>query len=137
MARKHNNTGRSRHGPPFVKLPWYLIDSPAWRALSFVGRAAFVEVARLYNGSNNGSLALSTRVLAERLGCSQTSATRALNELDVMGFIGVQKLGTFSRKRRATEYFLTLYKNDVNNDLPTNAFRYWHPVSNRDNQASV
>ena len=118
--------GRKPHGPPFVQLHWYLLDSNAWKALSYVGRAAFIELARLYNGHNTGQLALSARTLAERLGCSKATAARALNELEEKGFVGVQKLGTFRRRDRlATEYFLTLYRNDVNYDLPTKAFMRW------------
>jgi len=68
-----------------VQLPWYLIDSVAWRSLSFVARSAFIEVARLYNGSNNGRLGLAARTLADRLGCSKATAARALNELEETG----------------------------------------------------
>jgi DNA-binding MarR family transcriptional regulator len=125
--RTSKKRGRKPHGPRFVQLHWYLLDSEAWKALSFGARAAFVEVARLYNGHNNGQLALSARTLAERLGCSKATAARALNELEEKGFVGVQRLGTFRRRDRlATEYFLTLYRNDVNYDPPTKAFMRWH-----------
>jgi hypothetical protein len=109
-----------------VQLPWYLLDSKGWQALPCVARAAFVELARLYNGHNNGQLALAARTLAIRLGCSKATAARALNELEDKGFVGVQKVGTFHRRDRlATEYFLTLYRNDVNHALPTKAFMRW------------
>jgi hypothetical protein len=121
-----DRTGRSRHGPPFVSVPLYMLECPAWRALSSVGKVAWIEVARLYKGHNNGQLGLSARTLGERINCSKATAARALNELEVKGFIGVQKVGRYGQKD-ASEYFLTLYRNDVNCDPPTKAFMRWTP----------
>jgi hypothetical protein len=125
-SHRADKKGRSKTGPPFVSVPLYMLESPAWRALSAVGRAAWLEVARLYKGHNNGQLGLSARDLGERLNCSKATAARALNELEVKGFVGVQKVGRYGQKD-ASEYFLTLYRNDVNFDLPSKAFTRWTP----------
>lgn len=126
MTRYHNRTGRSRQKGQFVMLPHYLIDCAAWRSLSFPAISAFIQLARLYNGSNNGRLALAASTLAERLGCSKSTAARALNELEEKGFIGVQRMGTFRRRDRlATEYYLTHFRNDVNFEPPSRAFSHW------------
>src|SRR5262245_5527409 len=105
MKRSHraDRTGRSVTGPRFAQLPHYMIDCPAWRSLSFVAVAAFVQLARLYNGTNNGQLGMAVRTLAERLGCGKSTASRALEELETKGFIGVQKVGLYGR-RDASEY---------------------------------
>src|ERR1700729_3351907 len=97
MKRSHraDRTGRCVTGPPFVQLPHFVIDSPAWRSLSFPAVAAFVQLMRVYNGTNNGQLGMSVRILAERLGCGKSTASRALDELDQKGFIGVQKVGLY------------------------------------------
>lgn len=138
MPNAWNKKGRRRKQPPFVMLPWYLIDCPAWRSLSFSARAAFIELARRYNGWNNGQLVLAASTLAERLGCSKATAARALNELEVTRFIGVQKVGIFRRKDRlASEYFLTLYKNDATGDLSTKAFMRWQPQQSQNEIGSV
>jgi DNA-binding transcriptional regulator YhcF (GntR family) len=127
MSSRYRRKGGSRGSPPFVMLPKYLINSEAWRALSCVARAAFIELARLYNGTNNGQLALPARTLAERLGRSKATAARALIELEEKGFVEVEKVGTFHRRDRlASEYSLTLYRNDVTLELPTKAFMRWH-----------
>lgn len=125
MPRKHNGKGRSRTGPPFIQLFRYMQDSPAWLALSPVARASWLEVARLYNGTNNGRLALSVADLAARLGKSDATAWRALKELVAAGFIEVVRQGYWkpvAELRVATEYRLTCYRCDVTGDVPSKAF---------------
>ena len=112
MARKHNNTGRSRRQlSPFVALERYLLNSPAWRSLSPPARCTFIELGNLYDGSNNGRIALSARTLAERLPISRATATRALNDLADRGFIEPVRIGGFNIKsgaRRSTEWRLSM-----------------------------
>ena len=130
MRRKHNNTGRSRHGPPFVRLFKYMLDSPAWHSLSVFARAAFIELNRVYYGTNNGQLAMSARFLAGCLRSSKDTAARALNELEEKGFIATMKVGSYKRKdRRASEYRLTMFRCDVSNHPASNDFRYWQGIS--------
>src|SRR5262249_51443936 len=112
----------------FAALPYYLLDCPTWKALSFPAKAAFIQLLRLYNGRNNGQLGMAASKLAERLDCSKATAARALTELEEKGFIGVEKIGTFRRKDRfASEYFLTMHRNDVSGELPTKKFMRWPP----------
>lgn len=113
MARRHNNTGRSKT-EQFLRIPHYLIYSVAWRELSPVARASFIEIAALYNGSNNGRLAVSTRALGQRLKRTKSTAATALRELEDSGFIVSKKFGRFTlRNRKASEYALTLHYDDV------------------------
>jgi DNA-binding MarR family transcriptional regulator len=111
--RRHNKTGRStteRH----IRLPHYLLRSQAWLHLSLAGRALFVEALAEYNGSNNGSIALSVRAIAERLRVGKSTVSRALLELEEKGFIETVRMGSFTRKnRRASEYLLTLHRSDT------------------------
>jgi hypothetical protein len=123
MPRRHNRTGRSRHGPPFVQLFKYMLGTPAWLSLSAIARAAYVQLALRYNGSNNGQLGLSVRTLADELGCSRSTAARALIELEDAGFIDAVKIGRFSLKnRRASEYRLTIFRCDLSGQLPSKRF---------------
>jgi hypothetical protein len=120
--RRH---GRKTHGPAFVQLYYYLLDSEAWHQLTFTARAAYIEMARLYNGVNNGTLAMGARRLAKQLPCTPNTAARALHELDNAGFIEPTKFGSFGRKgkeRHATEYRLTCYRCDVTGELPSKRF---------------
>jgi DNA-binding Lrp family transcriptional regulator len=130
MSRKHDKTGRSRHGPPFVRLFRYMLDGPAWRSLSVYARAALIELGRVYYGSNNGQLAMSVRVLADRLGSSKDSAAKALKELEETGFVATTKVGSYKRKdRRASEYRLTMFRCDESFHPPSNDFLRWQGLS--------
>jgi hypothetical protein len=127
-SHRADRTGRSKVGSRYVALRHYMLNSPAWRALSFPAKAALIELMKLYNGHNNGQLAMAATILADLLGCSKTHADRALNELEDKGFVGLQKVGTFRRRDRlASEYFLTEYKNDVSGERPTTKFMRWTP----------
>jgi hypothetical protein len=74
--------------------------------------------------------------LAERLRCGKTTASRALEELEQKGFIGVQKVGVFGRPM-GTEYYVTMHRNDVNFELPSNAFMRWTEVRTVPSQTST
>lgn len=128
MARKHNQTGRTRHASRFAMLPHYLLGSAAWRSLSLPARAAFVEMLALYAPGLNGRLGLSARTLAERIHVARATATRALQELIAKGFIEAAKPGGFNVKAgtaRATEWRLTLHKCDVTGAAASQNFMRW------------
>jgi hypothetical protein len=99
-----------------------MLDSPAYQRLSPAARAAWIEVARLYNGCNNGQLAVSIRNLAGKLGISRSSAARAIRELLTFGFLELSKGSSFSRKRLAAEYRMTHVNCDVTGGLASKAF---------------
>ena len=129
MASKHNQTGRSKRKlGDFVALEHYLLDCPAWRTLPLAGRCIFITIARLYNGRNNGRLAMSARTLAELLPISRQTGSRMLKELTRRGFIEAVRTGAFNVKSgegRATEWRLTMLQCNVNGDRPSRAFMRW------------
>lgn len=129
--RKSNKTGRSKgQHSYFVALELFLMASQAWRSLSMAARVVYVEVAALYDQTNNGRLALSARQLAERMPISRATATRALQELTEKGFIIATRPSGFNMKtgeRKATEWRLTRYRCDVTGDIATKAFMAWLP----------
>jgi hypothetical protein len=127
MARKYNRTGRSTT-ERFVGLPHFMLGSSAWRSLSPVARSVFVELAFIYNGGNNGRIALSARVAGDRVCCSKNTAGRALAELIQKGFVEVCSRGKFDRKTpHATEYRLTLYPCNRTNERASKRFMSWSP----------
>src|SRR5262245_49229213 len=88
---KNNANGRTVQpkepkGAPFVMLQKWMLASPAWQSLSSKAIAAYIELARRYNGMNNGQLHLSVRELGTRLTCSKKTAARAIRELMDKGF---------------------------------------------------
>ena len=127
MVSRHNKTGRSTT-EPFVKLTWFLIESPAWRSLTPAARAIYIELAKLYNGRNNGWLALSVRDAAERCRINKDTASKSLAILQEVGFIDCVTPGGFSRKvRHATEWRLNSERCDKTLALPSKAFMRWRP----------
>jgi hypothetical protein len=125
MPRRHNHKGRSTT-ERFVYLPHHMLRSPAWRSLSPVARCIFLELAAIYNGGNNGFIALSTRDAAQHVRCSKDTAARALVELTEKGFIVCCSRGHFDRKSpHASEYRLTLYACDRTGEKASKAFMHW------------
>ncbi len=117
--------GRS-HGPDFIQLFRYVLHSPAYISLSAIARAALIEVNLGYNGSNNGRIVLSVRTVAERMGCANNTAMRALQELVDKGFIEPRIKGAFSVKfRRATEWRLNDRRCDATGAEQSQAFLKW------------
>jgi hypothetical protein len=127
MPRRHNHKGRSTT-ERFVSLPHHMLRSPAWRSLSPVARCIFLELAAIYNGGNNGFIALSTRDAAKHVRCSKDTAARSFFELTEKGFIVCCSRGHFDRKcPHASEYRLTLYSCDRTGEKASKAFMRWHP----------
>lgn len=118
--------GRSTKGERFIRLPHFLVRSAAWKALSLPGRAIFIEVLAIYNGSNNGYLGFTARQAAEALNCSKDTASKAFLELRDKGFLEVVKFGRFAIKARlATEYRVTLYECDSTKKPASKNFMRW------------
>jgi Helix-turn-helix domain len=128
LPRTHDAKGRSLTKGRFALLPEDVLLSRAYCATSPVARALLVELAYLFTGSNNGSLGLSARQAAERLGCSKDTAARAFRELQEHGLIEVRRIGKFTTKTAplASEWALSWRPCNRTNRLASNAFRNWH-----------
>jgi hypothetical protein len=127
MPKRRNRYGR-RNGSRYVMLNHWLLESPAYLSLSAPARAVYVEIVRLYNGANNGKLALSVRTAAERCRIARNTAGRALAELQDRGFIECVRPGGFSLKiRHATEWRLTHQPCNVSGQPPNSNFMRWRP----------
>lgn len=93
-----NATGRNMTSR-FVRLDYRLLTSNAYRSLSPNARSLLVELAMLYNGDNNGSLYLSVRDAAHRMGVADLTATsRAFDDLKALGFVQMMRDSHFSVK---------------------------------------
>jgi hypothetical protein len=115
MANRHRNrvnaTGRNNTSR-FARLDYRILTSNAYRALSPNDRALLVELVMLHNGENNGSLYLSVRDAAHRMGIADLTATcRSFDTLQTLGFIQLVQDAYFhvkaSDKSRARCWRLT------------------------------
>ena len=129
MNGKANKTGRSKSQlVDFVALERYIMRSDAWRSLSPTEQAVYLQFGYHYNGANNGSIRVSTRMLADGLGIGKTTACRCIKVLAERGFIDCVTPGYFSLKlRHCAEYRLQAFRCDVTGALPGKLFMRWQP----------
>lgn len=104
--RRHNAKGRSVGEPQYMKLPYSMTRSSAWRGLSGPALKVLIELKGRFNGFNNGDLSLSLDEAVRLLGMSKSTAQRAFNELVDRGFLIVSKPGQWYG-RLATTYIMT------------------------------
>lgn len=135
---KHNKKGRSTTVAQFVMLPHWMMKSPAWRSLKPVDRVLYEELTLIYNGSNNGRLALSTRDAAERCNAHRDTVGLSFRRLQAAGFIECATPGGFSRKtRHATEWRLTIHPCNVTGSLAPKTFMRWRGVTLESSHSTV
>jgi len=95
----------------FVMLRHDLLNSPAWQSLPLNARALYVEIAKRFNGQNNGHIVYSLRDATRELHIGQNMAFRLLRLLEWRGLIRCTSRGSFSRKdAKASEWELTDYR---------------------------
>jgi hypothetical protein len=124
MSNGRNPRGRgkadpNRDGGGFVALPWAVIDSPAFLALSHPAKALLLEFARQYVRDNNGRLLASMRHLKKRGWRSADVVTRAKRELLDAGLVHETVKGR--RPNRASWYAITWYSLDPHRDYDEGA----------------
>jgi hypothetical protein len=133
--RKQHTIKEARH----VRIYHAMMQTPAWRALSPKGRAAYVEMSMRYGGpgSNNGRIPYSSRELEQNLKVGRKTALRTFAELQSHGFIVMTKKGRYGAKRSyASEWRLTEFACDLTGAQPTHDYRQWQgpakPVAVKD-----
>lgn len=98
-GRKLNKRGRNPGMGRFTGVPHTVMKSEAYRSLGATARSLLFELAMIENSKNNGSLYLSVRDAADRLGMSDPkSITNAFNELEDRGLIKCTKPAYFEVK---------------------------------------
>ena len=112
-----------------------MLDTPAWKDLSAIERAVYLDLSYYYNGSNNGCIGYSTRTAQANLKIGKSTAARALLSLQAHGFIVVEKIGAFHCKiHHASEYRLTIYPSDTATSyaeiLASKEFARWPEIQN-------
>lgn len=87
-----NRLKNGKH-PPFVMLPHAVMDSDGFASLSPVAIAVLLLLLRKHNGQNNGGISLGVREAARWTKCHQSTAGRALKELQPAGLISIVHKG--------------------------------------------
>lgn len=121
---KHDRKGRSLFSGRYLALPFDVLDSAAFVELSVASRAILIEIGRVYNGHNNGQLALSVRQAAQRCGISKDTVSRAIQELEDAGFIETVEKGGFRQGPKYASTFRLLWlRCDLSGKIPTRRYR--------------
>lgn len=131
-GRRVNATGRSEGGAHHARFYRWELESIAFRWLSVAARALLLELKALYTGSNNGTLFLSVREAARRLGVGKNQAAAAFGELQERGFIRPSIVGAFSlkheaRRGNATSWILTEFPIGDAKGAGSRDFMRWQP----------
>lgn len=122
MSKTSKNRG-SKGADRFFKAERYISETFAWKQLTPIAKATWLELGWLYNGANNGRLGVSSRLLAEKLNVSRATAARAIRELTTFGFLEITQTGVFCSNRQTSEYRLTQFNCDKTKELPSMAFQ--------------
>jgi transposase len=119
MKKKHAKAER------YVRLTHRMMQTKAWKNLDSNARAAYVELATIYNGANNGRIGFSARQAARAIDVSKATAARAMIQLQERGFIVAMTKGRFDRQRHATEWRLTEFRCDLTGQPASRDFEAW------------
>ena len=101
MAHKKPSDPRGGH----VRLYWNLIDSLAWRALSYSSQSVYIAMRRRLQSTNNGNISAALGDM-KHFGIT-TSATlaKALRELQTVGLIAVTRQGGIAYGRQVCSLY--------------------------------
>lgn len=89
MKRKRPEDPRGGH----IRLYWALVDSPAWRALSWTDQGLYIALRRKLKGSNNGNIEATLSTLRHADITSPSTLAKSLRALQCLGFIAKTRQG--------------------------------------------
>jgi hypothetical protein len=112
---------------PHARIYAHWRQYPAWRALSLASRALLVEILMEYRPGLNGRLEWSCRKAGQTINVSKDRAARALTQLELLGWLKVERVSNFGRRNVPAQYALTMFANDVTGDHPSFAFEHIDP----------
>jgi hypothetical protein len=105
MSRKFKSRKWEPLSGNFVAMPHFVMESPDYLSLTGSSVRLLLDIAKQYNGKNNGKLLTSMAFMKTRGWKSSDTLTRAIRELDQAGFIHQTVKG--HRPNRASWWALT------------------------------
>jgi len=88
----------SKHKPEdprggHIRLYWVMVDSMAWRALSWVDQGLYLAMRRKLRGTNNGNIEATLATLRHADITSPATLAKSLRALQALGFIAKTRQG--------------------------------------------
>ena len=137
QGRGTNKVGRSEGEPRFIQIPYWVMETPAFLALSSHTKVALLFMVKRFNGRNNGKIAFGVRSgcfvpvqgrneLQNKPVLSSAQMGRSLKEAEAAGFIACERESMFTGRKGTTgqgmvrEWRLTWLPTDEK--LPTKDF---------------
>lgn len=120
---------RGRNGERHIRLPHWLLRSPAWCCLSPNGKAVLLHLWERHNGMNNGDIVYAVRD-AEDVGVSKSNAARALAELIDKGFLLVTRASGFTVKTKEARCW-AITAEPIESAPATKNFMFWTDPKNK------
>ena len=101
MAHKKPSDPRGGH----VRLYWNLIDSLAWRALSYSSQSAYIAMRRRLQSTNNGNISAALGDMKHYGITAPVTLAKALRELQTVGLIAVTRQGGIAYGRQVCSLY--------------------------------
>ncbi|WP_445362787.1 hypothetical protein ACJJIQ_19510 [Microbulbifer sp. ANSA003] len=83
--------------PPFFQLYHRLLDLPAYIALPHPAKSLLMDMARQYNGRNNGDFSVTLKVMGSRGWTSNSTLRRALKALIDVDLVMLTRQGGLNK----------------------------------------
>jgi hypothetical protein len=119
VARKTKKNGRSEGDPRFIQVPYWVLETPATRALSGTAFKLLVYIVKRFNGVNNGIIGFGVRsgcyvrkpgtgeLIDLPIGIQPRTTANGLRELQEAGLIACTKASSFGQKKLQREWRVT------------------------------
>lgn len=101
MAHKKPTDPRGGH----VRLYWGLIDSIAWRSVSYSSQAVYIAMRRRLQGTNNGNISAALGDMKHYGISAPSTLAKALRELQTVGLIAVTRQGGIAYGRQVCSLY--------------------------------
>ena len=94
---KSPGKSKKEHKPSLqhVRLHHWMMNTAAWQSLNAIEQSFYMQIARRYNGTNNGRIAFGCRDAEKALKVGRRTALRARAVLQDRGFIVATRTGAF------------------------------------------
>ncbi|MBB0022646.1 hypothetical protein [Ralstonia pickettii] len=89
MAKEDKNWSGVAH----IRIRLDILNSPAWRVLSFTARALYMDMRASLRSTNNGDINAALGTLTHKGWNSRTTILKAIGELITLGFIAKTRQG--------------------------------------------
>lgn len=101
MAHKKPTDPRGGH----VRLYWGLIDSIAWRSVSYSSQAVYIAMRRRLQSTNNGNISAALGDMKHYGISAPSTLAKALRELQTVGLIAVTRQGGIAYGRQVCSLY--------------------------------